>query len=280
MDAVETHYASPDLLKKIRAGLETIGKSPKAVPSAIVPRDLAAVDQLHTGGAPATIALMKTWQEAGPRPQAPSILDAGCGTGGSSRLLAQQFGCRVTGMDLSRDFIHTAETLTQWCGLKDRVGFRQGSVLDLPFDDGSFDAVLCQHLLLNIQDKDRALGEFFRVIKPGGSLILHDIVKGEGPEPLMPVPWAADESTSFLVPWEEMEKRICRTGFSFTWQKDETEEATRWWQKNNSAAGKRVKPPPLYPGLVFGKNAKKFGPNMEKNFSFRAVRCISAICSK
>ena len=275
MDPVETHYKSPDLVQKIRAGLETLGKRPES----ISPRDLAAVDQLHTGGAPATLSLMKTWQEKVCPPKHPVILDAGCGNGGSSRLLAEQFGCRVTGIDLSSDFILTAQTLTRWCRLEETVSFELGSVLDLPFDDGAFDGVLCQHILLNIRDKAQALAQFYRVLKPGGSLILHEITKGEGPDPLMPVPWASDSSTSFLVLWNELENMIRSQGFLCDHVCDDTEDAAGWWHSINTRKTPSS-PPALHPGLVFGKNARHFGPNMENNFSSRSVCCMAAIFTK
>lgn len=275
MDSVEAHYTSPDLTDRIRAGLVKQGKEPDA----IVPRDLAAVDQLHTGGALSTISLMKTWKATVSAPDHPVILDAGCGTGGSSRLLAAQFGCTVTGIDLSTDFIDTARTLTRWCRLDQTVSFKQGSVLDLPVETGSVDGVLCQHILLNVQDKAGALAEFFRVLKPGGSLILHEITKGEGPEPTMPVPWASDEGTSFLIPWEGLEKMIVSTGFHPAHVSDDTRESAEWWHGINT----RKKPsaaPALHPGLVFGKNARHFGANMEANFSSRAVCCMAAIFTR
>jgi SAM-dependent methyltransferase len=275
MDAVETHYASPDLTDRIRAGLKALGKRPQA----ILPRDLAAVDQLHTGGALSTISLIKTWQEKTAPPKVPAILDAGCGNGGSSRLLADQFNCRVTGIDLSWDFIQTARTLTRWCRLDPKVSFEQGSILDLPFEEGGFDAALCQHILLNIPDKASALAQLYRVIKPGGSLILHEITRGKGPDPLMPVPWASDDTTSFLVPWQVLEKMIICAGFTPVHVSDQTQAAADWWQKINTRK-KPLSPPALHPGLVFGKTARHFGPNMEKNFSSRAICCIAALFTR
>jgi len=275
MDPVETHYASPDLTDRIRAGLQTLGKRPED----LSPRDLAAVDQLHTGGALSTLSLMKTWQETVSPPGEPAFLDAGCGNGGSSRLLAHQFNCRVTGIDLSSDFIQAARTLTRWCRLEQRVSFEQGSLLDLPFEDSLFDGVLCQHILLNIEDKACALAQFFRVLKPGGSLILHEITKGEGPDPVMPVPWASDNRTSFLIPWEALEDMIRSAGFRSAHVSDETRAAADWWQGINTRK-KPSAPPALHPGLVFGKNARHFGPNMEANFSSRAVCCMAAIFTR
>ena len=155
-----TQYPCPDLIDSIDHGLKKMGKDPMH----ITPRDLAAVDQLHTGGAPATLSLMQQ-AELG---KGAAVLDAGCGIGGSSRLLAQNFGLAVQGIDLSTDFIDAAEILTRRCGLdkEDSIGFRQGSLLDLPYEDNFFQAVLCQHVLLNIPDKEKALAEFSRCWRP------------------------------------------------------------------------------------------------------------------
>ena len=83
-DSAKAHYTCPNLGSKIRRGIEKVGKNPEQ----ITLRDLAPVDQLHTGAAPATIELVeKAGLEKGM-----TVLDAGCGIGGTSRLLAQHFG--------------------------------------------------------------------------------------------------------------------------------------------------------------------------------------------
>ncbi|MCG8637226.1 MAG: class I SAM-dependent methyltransferase [Desulfobacterales bacterium] len=272
-ESVQSHYACPDLAKKIRAGIERSGKNVEDLSV----RDLGPVDQLHTGGGPATLSLM---EKAGLH-QGAEILDAGCGIGGSSRLIAEHFKLNVTGIDLAPDFVDTAGTLTRWCGLdrKRNINFRQGSVLDLPCEDLFFDAVLCQHILMNIRDKATALAEFYRVLKPGGKLILHEITDGPGPAPRMPVPWAADTSISFLTPWKEVTEIMEKTGFTPEFFSDETGNSALWWKKVNAFTAKSP-PRPLNPGIVFGDNAALFGPNMEINFSSRSVCCIEAILIK
>ncbi|MCG8618511.1 MAG: class I SAM-dependent methyltransferase, partial [Desulfobacterales bacterium] len=208
MTSVENHYACPDLAQKIRAAFEQSGKPIRDISI----RDLGPVDQLHTGGAPATLALMK---KAG-LPEASRILDAGCGIGGSSRLLADTFGFKVTGIDLVADFVETARMLSEWAAPESDTDFDQGSVTDLPYEANTFDAVLCQHILMNIPDKKTSLKEFHRVLRPGGKLILHEITDGEGPAPEMPVPWASDAATSFLVNWTHLEDLLADTGFTQT----------------------------------------------------------------
>lgn len=266
---VQSHYACPDLIEDLRAGLEKAGKDI----TNLTPRDLAAVDQLHTGGGPATISLAN---RAGITRDM-DILDAGCGLGGSSRLLTQNFNCRVTGIDLAPDFIETATVLTQWCGMD--IFFEQGSILELPHENDSFDMILCQHILMNIENKAGALSEFFRVLRPGGKLILHEIVDGPGPDPIMPVPWAADPDISFLLTWKDLRAELKHLKFDLEYFSDETENSARWWKKINKFTAKSP-PRPLNPSLVFGPNAAHFGPNMENNFSSQAVCCIETILSK
>ncbi len=272
-DRVQDHYACPNLADAIRTGLKTAGKSLEDVTT----RDLAAVDQLHTGGPKATIDLIK---KAG-LTETQTILDAGCGIGGTTRLLAQHFHLQVTGIDITPDFIRTARTLTQWCNMdKDHtIDFHLGSVLNMPFSDRHFDAVICQHILMNIEDKPKALAQFHRVLKPGGTLILHEITDGPGPDPLMPVPWGSTPATSFVPTWELFNTQLEETGFNQIHFSDETQNAADWWNRVNTIR-KKNGIPPVNTGLIFGPMADHFGPNLEKNFSTRAIGCIEAILTK
>jgi ubiquinone/menaquinone biosynthesis C-methylase UbiE len=272
-DAVETHYTCPELGVKIHQGLEKAGKNPEQIRL----RDLAPVDQLHTGGAPATHELM---EHAG-LDKGMTILDAGCGIGGTSRLLAQNCDLIVHGIDLSEDFIETATMLNQWCGFtKDgTINFKQGSVLALPYPDHFFDAVLCQHVLLNIKNKPKAFAEFSRVLAPQGKLILHEIVDGPGPNVLYPVPWAGNAAASMLCSRQNIEAYADKAGFELVFSEDKTKSAVRWWEKINAIKKSRGTSP-LNPSLIFGKNAGRFGANMEQNFKAQAILCMEKIWIK
>ena len=72
------------------------------------------------------------------------MLDVGCGIGGPSRYLASTFGCRVTGLDLTPEFIALAGMLAQRTRLADKVSYRHGDALDMPFPDASFDLVFAE----------------------------------------------------------------------------------------------------------------------------------------
>jgi SAM-dependent methyltransferase len=90
------------------------------------------------------------------------VLDVGSGLGGPSRFLAWRYGCRVSGIDLTAEFVRVAETLTRLTGLEGRVDYRQGDALSLPFDDMGFDAVWSQNAAMNIAGRDRLYREMCR----------------------------------------------------------------------------------------------------------------------
>ncbi len=185
---IESHYGSIDLLNKIKQGLKKAGKDPDALEL----KDLSVIDQLHTGGHIATISLA---EEANLYKET-KILDAGCGIGGSSRLLVQKFKCSVTGIDLVKQFIEAAEFLTKSTGISGDIHFREMSILETSFADNFFDCIWCQHTLMNIEDKKAAFFEFKRLLKPDGILVMHEVVQGENSDDKihLPVPWAAHPS--------------------------------------------------------------------------------------
>jgi len=97
-----------------------------------------------------------------------AILDAGCGTGGLIRRLAPRAAWKWTGVDLSPLAIELAQ---QRCAAG--TDLREASVTKLPFADDSFDAVVSADVLYHVDDDVAALGEFFRVLRPGGFAIVN-----------------------------------------------------------------------------------------------------------
>ena len=98
-----------------------------------------------------------------------AVLDAGCGTGLLLELEALAVGAngRAEGIDFSADMLERA---AERCAGLEQVGLQQGTVESLPFEDASFDALSCTQTLLYVDDLDRALGEYYRVLKPGGRI--------------------------------------------------------------------------------------------------------------
>lgn len=203
--ALNAHYGTGDPIATLFADLRAAGNDP----AALTVDDLAPVDQLHSGGATATVALARLAElQPGTR-----VLDVGGGLGGPARLLAARFGCAVTVLDLTEAFCRAGEELTRRVGLADRVRFRHGSALDQPFSDAAFDLAWMQHASMNIADKERLFAEIRRVVRPGGRLALHEIVAGPVQPLHFPVPWAADPSLNSLRPADEFRALLAATGF-------------------------------------------------------------------
>ena len=142
---VAGHYGRAGLVEGILAALAEAGKD---IDSLTID-DLAPVDELHSRRRVATEELARM---LAPKPDE-RVLDIGSGLGGPARYLAKVWGCRVTGIDLTAEFVATAIELTRRTGLSDRVDFKQGSALDLPFADGSFDLAWSQNVAMNIADR-------------------------------------------------------------------------------------------------------------------------------
>jgi len=220
-EAVQTHYGRPDVGSVILAALEKTGKALDQ----LTPEDLAPVDEFHIRGRAATLELAR----AAGLDANKHVLDVGSGIGGTSRCLAMEFGCRVTGIDLTDEYCRAAEILSAKVGLADLVDYRQGDATDLPFDDGVFDVVWTEHVAMNIPDKTRLYGEMHRVLKPGGTLAIYDVLAGPSEVVLFPVPWARTPDTSFLVQPNELRRLLEDAGFVIADWSDTTEAAHEWF---------------------------------------------------
>lgn len=102
------------------------------------------------------------------------VLDAGCGVGGSSLYLAQSTGCSVVGISISAGQIARANRFAEEEGLSDRVRFSQQDFTKTDFPDDSFSVVWAVESVCHAEDKADFLREAFRLLRPGGRLILCD----------------------------------------------------------------------------------------------------------
>lgn len=201
--AVAEHYSGPQLAERIleaakAAGIENIS-----------PQALGPADEFHTGGLPATRDLAKF---AGIEPGM-KVLDVGSGLGGPARALASEFGCDVTGIDLTGEFVRSARVLTEACGLAGSVRFEEGNALSMPFADGTFDLAWSQHVVMNIEDRQQLYREVARVLRPGGRFAFFDILEGDGRPIDFPVPWANGPDISFLYTPERTKALLAEAGF-------------------------------------------------------------------
>jgi ubiquinone/menaquinone biosynthesis C-methylase UbiE len=202
---VAEHYTHGSLLKTILDAVKQMGKDPER----LAPLDLATGDEFHQGWLPATVALAKDLGLA----SGMHVLDVGSGIGGPARYFAAAHKCRVTGIDLTEEFVQTATDLTRRCGLGDLVAFRHGSALDLPFEAGTFDAATLIHVGMNIQDKARLFEEARRVLKPGARFCAYEVMHAGAGDLPYPMPWAMTIETSFVETPETYRKLLSAAGF-------------------------------------------------------------------
>ena len=112
---------------------------------------------------------------------ASEVLEVACGSGGPALFMANETGCRVTGVDLHEAGVVAANAAAAKQGLSDRVRFVRGDARDpLPFDDESFDALLCIDSINHMYERSRALADWLRVLRSGGKLLFTDPITVTG----------------------------------------------------------------------------------------------------
>lgn len=250
---ITKHYASYDVLVRVRSALAEMGHDPDR----ITPEVLKPVDEFHIGGAEATAALL---EKITLRPDM-MVLDIGSGIGGPARMIATRYGCHVTGIDLTPHFVEAARALSKMCGMADRVSFEVGSAVALPLPDASFDVALLLHVGMNVPDKEALFREAHRVLRTGGTFAVYEVMRVGDGELAFPVPWAETPDVSALETPETYRAAAQAAGFALEAEENRHQVALEFFSRIQAQAASGA-PPALGLHNLMGPTVKEKVANM------------------
>lgn len=267
---VTRHYARDDLERVILDALVEAGRDPERLTA----DDLAPVDEFHTGGRQATVDFAARMGLA----PGMHLLDIGCGIGGPSRYVAGAYGCRITGIDLTEDYVRTADALARRVGLAGRVDYRQASALALPFAAGTFDGAYMMHVGMNIEDKPTLFAEVRRVLKTGAVFAIYDIMRRDGGELSFPVHWAAAAETSFVATAAQYRRALEAAAFAVREERDRSDFAQAFFREAQARAARGGGPPPLGIHILMKEDVEQKLANVVRNLERRLIAPTELIC--
>jgi ubiquinone/menaquinone biosynthesis C-methylase UbiE len=269
---ISAHYGRGDLLGRLRAALLADGVDPDR-PTL---EALAPYDHFNGRGLEATEELADLLTISADD----HILDIGSGIGGPARYVARRFGARITGIDLTAEFCEVARQLTEALGLEDRVDFKQGDALAMPFADASFDGAYSMNVSMNIADKAGFYAEIHRVLRPGGWLVLSELAEGPGGAPAYPTPWARTAESSFLATPAQTREGLEASGFTVSSLRETTEQALAYGARARAMVERGEKPPHRAVMLIHGDLAQECMANTARGLAESRIVPIEVFCRK
>lgn len=142
------------------------------------------------------------------------VLEIASGSGGPALYLAKKFGCRIIGVDVNEEGIKTANQQALDASITD-AQFRVADVNQrLPFDDDTFDAVMCIDSMNHFRDRPGYLREWHRVLRPGKRALFTDPVVMTGPVSNEELAARSNIGFFLFVPLEVTQRYIRQAGFN------------------------------------------------------------------
>jgi ubiquinone/menaquinone biosynthesis C-methylase UbiE len=270
-EQVAQHYSHGALERTILDALKAAGKDPDKLELA----DLEPFDEFHAGGREATVEFGSQIGLG----RGSYVLDVGCGIGGPARYFARALGWRVMGIDLTREFVEVATSLSKRAGMDGSVSFQQASAVAAPFESRTFDGAYTIHVAMNIEDKASLFREVRRMLKPGGTFGIFDIMR-EADGPLtFPLPWARSKETSFVESAESYRDLLRAAGFQVEKERNRRAFAVEFFHKVQArAAAQGGKPPALGLHLLAGQEWPQRIQNFTADLGRGLVAPVEIVC--
>jgi ubiquinone/menaquinone biosynthesis C-methylase UbiE len=271
-ETVSEHYTHGELLGAIQACVTKLGKTIESVTI----EDLAPVDEFHIGGRLATDNLLNQLNFT----KKDHILDVGCGLGGASRFVANKYNNYVTGIDLTQEYIDVGKALCAWVGLDKQVTLHKGSALSMSFEDKTFDGAIMLHVGMNIDDKAKLFSEVYRVLRPGASFGVYDIMQINDGVLNYPVPWATESSTSRLATPVQYKQALKHAGFKVSTENARRDFALDFFKQMRAKTKANGGPPPLGLHTLMQENTAVKVNNMLGNIEANYIAPVEIVAHK
>ena len=268
--AVTTHYGDTDLLARIFAGLKANGVDLNQ----LQPHDLTPVEEFHIGGRAATAYIVEKMGLTADQ----TVLDVGCTIGGTARYIATHIGGKVCGVDITPEFVSAAKTLTRLTHLDEQIKLDVANALNMPYDDRTFDAAITIHVAMNIEKRALFYSEIARVMKPGATFGIFDVMKHNYEDLVYPVPWAKSQHTSYLATVDETCAHLAETGFEVIEVDDRTEFALSFFYENMQRLARGLQPLGVH--IIMGEDAVLKMSNTLRNIESGSIAPVQIIARR
>ena len=157
---------------------------------------------------------------------------------------------------------------------------QQGDATATSFAEDAFDKAYMLHVGMNIPDKAALARELFRVLRPGATLGIYDVMRVGGDDLSFPVPWATNPEDSAVGSPAEYKQALEAAGFVITAERNRREFAVEFFAKLKAAASKADGPPALGLHILMGATAPVKVRNMIENIAENRIAPVELIATK
>ncbi|MFK7849210.1 MAG: class I SAM-dependent methyltransferase [Rhodothermales bacterium] len=270
--SLEAHYSTAGLLARIEQAITEAGLRTDAIDV----ETLASVDEFHIGGREATAALVDQLELS----ERDYVLDIGCGLGGTARFVASEYGCKVTGIDLTSEFVDTGNELCRWVGLENQISLVQGNALALPFEAEQFDSATMIHVGMNIEDKSMLFQQIYDVLRPGAQFAVYDIMSMTKGALAYPLPWASTPGMSHLSSRIAYKSALKKAGFEMHAERDRGAFAVDFYKRMKARMDTVDATPALGLHLLMGEETKHKVGNMIAGIQAGLIAPVEIVVGK